>query len=130
MGQGAGGGAEPRELVAVFSVADLAASLAWYRERLGFAEAFQWGDPPFYAGVCRGAAAIHLTSDPERRAELGRSTVALTVDDADAAHRELVDRGATVTVVIDDRPYGMRDFMVEDPDGNRLAFGSILEEDA
>ncbi|HKJ25846.1 MAG TPA: VOC family protein [Myxococcota bacterium] len=127
MGAEASDGADPRECIPVFVVSDLEASLAYYREQLGFEEAFRWGEPTFYAGICRGAVAMHLTSDPDRAPRIGHGTVALTVADADAAHRELARRGARITAPIDDRPYGLRDFMVEDPDGNRLAFGSAIE---
>jgi len=127
MGVETGDGADPRECIPVFVVSDLEASLAYYREQLGFDEAFRWGEPPFYTGIRRGAVAMHLTSDPDRATRIGLGTVAFTVADADAAHRELARRGARITVAIDDRPYGLRDFMVEDPDGNRLAFGSVIE---
>jgi catechol 2,3-dioxygenase-like lactoylglutathione lyase family enzyme len=121
------GRSDPREGVAAFAVGDLEASLDYYQNQLGFEVAFRWGDPAYFAGVCRGAVTIHLTSAEDRRAAIGLSTLSLFVGDADAAHRDLVERGAHVTVEIDDRPYGLRDFMVEDPDGNRLAFGSVLE---
>ena len=122
--------ADPREGVAVFAVADVAASLAHYCDVLGFDEAFRWGEPLYYAGVCRGAVALHLTSAQDRAAARGLGTVSVFVEDADAAHRELSARGANVTVPIDDRPYGVRDFMVEDPDGNRIAWGSPMESEA
>jgi uncharacterized glyoxalase superfamily protein PhnB len=32
-------------------------------------------------------------------------------------------RGVAIAVPIADRPYGMRDFSVDDPDGHRLDFG-------
>ncbi|HKI73760.1 MAG TPA: VOC family protein [Pseudomonadales bacterium] len=49
------------------------------------------------------------------------------VDDADALHTEFVRSGARVVRGPVDNPgYGLRDFIVEDLDGNRLVFGSPL----
>lgn len=42
----------------VFAVSDLAASLAYYQDVLGFQEDFRVGN---YAGLKHGGAALHLT---------------------------------------------------------------------
>jgi hypothetical protein len=46
----------------VLYVKDLQAALAYYRNKLGFSGDFVWGDPPYYACLSRGDAAIHLNS--------------------------------------------------------------------
>lgn len=46
------------------------------------------------------------------------------VDDADAVHAEVSARGAKVLRPPADQAYGLRDFVVEDPDGHRINFGS------
>lgn len=35
-------------------------------------------------------------------------------------------KGAAITVPLDKRPYGMRDFAVDDLDGNTLVFGKAI----
>ena len=57
-----GSPSDPIEGAAVFVVKDIAASLAYYRDALGFAVAFTWGEPATYAGVCRGGVTIHLAA--------------------------------------------------------------------
>jgi catechol 2,3-dioxygenase-like lactoylglutathione lyase family enzyme len=37
----------------VLTVRDLAASIAYYRDALGFAVTFEYGQPTFYACLCR-----------------------------------------------------------------------------
>jgi len=44
----------------IFSVRDLAASVAHYRDVFGFTVTFQYGAPAFYACLCRDEVAIHL----------------------------------------------------------------------
>ena len=43
-----------------FTVRDIRASLAYYRDKLGFDIAFEYGDPIAYAGVCSGKVTLHL----------------------------------------------------------------------
>jgi uncharacterized glyoxalase superfamily protein PhnB len=49
------------------------------------------------------------------------------VDDVDALHEELVERGAEILHAPVDTEYGMRDFRVRDPHGYILAFGKVPE---
>lgn len=109
---------------AILPTRDVERSLAFFEERLGFEVAFRWGDPLYYAGVCRGALTIHLNGNSPAARPPGSAAVSVFVEDADEIHREFVARAVMISVAIDDRPYGMRDFAVEDPDGNTLNFGS------
>jgi catechol 2,3-dioxygenase-like lactoylglutathione lyase family enzyme len=115
-----------RQLVAfaaVFTVADVAASVAHYVERLGFRVQFRLGDPPSYAIIERDALSLHLMPARESPGTLGRSSVYVFVADVDALHDELRGRGGPIEVAPADFDYGMREFSVRDPDGNRLTFG-------
>ena len=46
----------------VFTVKDVMASLAYYRDKLGFDVAFEYGKPTFYVGLCSGEVTLHLIS--------------------------------------------------------------------
>jgi len=115
---------QPTECAAIFVVRDIAASLAYFQRALGFAISFTYGEPTFYAGVCRGAVAIHLQAASQTSRPPGASSLAVFVEDADDFHRELVERGARVLKPPATYPYGMCDFNVADLDGNTLIFGS------
>ena len=52
--------ADPVACAPILVVADMAASLVYYEKALGFQVAFVWGEPTYYAGVCRGALTLHL----------------------------------------------------------------------
>jgi catechol 2,3-dioxygenase-like lactoylglutathione lyase family enzyme len=118
---------QPIECAPVFVVSDLAASLAYYRDRLGFDVAFTWGEPTFYAGVCRGAVTIHLQAASQTARPAGASSLCVFVGSADDVHRELAGRGARILKPPASYPYGMRDFDVADLDGNTLVFGHPVE---
>jgi len=113
----------------VFTVGDIEASLAYYRDKLGFDVAFEWGKPmTFYAGVCSGKVTVHLVSADRTPRQAGHGAVTIDVDDVDALHADLVRRGAKVLKAPADYDYGLRDFDVADLDGNMLFFGMELKK--
>ncbi len=113
----------------VFQVHDLAQSLAFYRDVLGFTEDFAYGEPPFYAGVRHGDAALHLCSSEEGKERRGRGAAYLFCDEVDAYYAKITAGGAEVTSPLRTQPYGLRDFQIKDRDGNLLSFGVMLEEE-
>jgi uncharacterized glyoxalase superfamily protein PhnB len=68
-------------------------------------------------GECTDAVPAHELGD--------HSYVAyVTVDDIDGLYAELVSRGAPILTSPETRPWGMREFALQTPDGHRMTFGS------
>ena len=103
---------------AVFSVSDFSAALAFYRDVLGFTVEFEFGE---YAGVKTGEAILHLSGGNPKPP--GSGHVYFFCDEVDDYLETIRQAGATIRRDIEDASYGMRDFEVEDPDGNILSFG-------
>ena len=109
-----------------FLVEKLNDSLRFYEQRLGFARDFVYQE--FYASVSRDGATIHLKCAPKLAAERAHRRAGehldayLEVSGVGELHEELVGRGATITKPLERRPWGARDFYVEDPDGYILCF--------
>lgn len=114
-----------------FLVRKLDESLAFYEERLGFTRDFVYEG--FYASVSRDRAVIHLKCAPKPEAERAHRRseehldAYLIVDGVGELHDELVGRGAPITRPLEQRPWGTRDFYVEDPDGYILCFSEAAE---
>lgn len=128
-----GAGDSPRVLVArpfVF-VRDVRTACAYYADALGFTLAFDYGSPPFYAEVERDGVrmCIRHTDDPiVDAARAKREDVILAsfeVTDAKALYLELQNAGAVFAQTLRNEPYGTRSFIIEDPDGNRVAFFDV-----
>jgi uncharacterized glyoxalase superfamily protein PhnB len=109
----------------VVHVKDMPAALAYYRDKLGFTVTFTWEDPSQYVCLHLGDAAIHLNSHLPPAAPV---IVCIFCKGVDALHGHLVARGANITREIMTHPYGMRDFIVTDPDGHQLIFGQGTSE--
>jgi uncharacterized glyoxalase superfamily protein PhnB len=107
----------------VLTVQDITKSVGYYRDVLGFTVTFIYGDPTFYACMCRDEVPLHLVAASKTTRQPGQGAAAVFVRDVDALHTELSARGANIPKPPQDYAYGMRDFNVLDPDGNQLTFG-------
>jgi catechol 2,3-dioxygenase-like lactoylglutathione lyase family enzyme len=107
----------------VFVVSDIAKSIVYYRDALGFDVTFEYGDPTFYTCLCRDEVALHLLAADKTKQLPGHGGLCVFVRDVDAVHAELVERGAKVIKAPQDYAYGMRDFDLVDLDGNRITYG-------
>jgi len=110
-----------------FLVDDLDRSIGYYRDRLGFKVDFVYEG--FYASVRDRSSEIHLKHAPKieedraHRRENEHLDASIQVNGIDALYLELQERGATVIKPLERRPWNVRDFYVEDPDGYILCFG-------
>src|SRR4051812_11573214 len=113
-----------------FLVDRLEDPLAFYQQRLGFERGFVYQD--FYAGVSRDGAVIHLKCAPKFQAERAHRRseehldAYLAVSGVRDLHDEFVRRGAPIVKPLEQRPWGQRDFYVEDPDGHILCFSEAV----
>ncbi len=94
----------------------------FYVNTLGFTEEFSWEDPPSYIVLSLGSFGLHLTKSD--RIQPRRSPfVYVFVHDPDQLHALWKKRGAVKITNPENTDYGMRDFEVEDPEGNVLIIG-------
>lgn len=107
----------------VFVVSDITASIAHYRDALGFTVTFQYGDPTSYTCLCRDEVALHLLAAHRTHRLPGNGGICVFVSDVDGVYAELAGRGAKVIKPPENYDYGMRDFDVVDLDGNQMTFG-------
>ncbi|WP_429095117.1 VOC family protein [Aminobacter sp. BE322] len=126
--------AQPPILAAISAqlfVADMAVSCAFFTERLGFAVDFAYGEPPFYAQIVRDHAriALRLVCEPVfvgdiRRREhlLSASITVATASEIKELFAEFHAAGVAFHQTLRKEPWGARNFIVLDPDGNLILF--------
>ncbi len=78
----------------VFVVSDITASLAYYRDVLGFEVTFEYGQPPSYACLCRDEVGLHLLAAAVTKRLPGHGGICIFVRDVDQIYAELSGRGA------------------------------------
>jgi catechol 2,3-dioxygenase-like lactoylglutathione lyase family enzyme len=110
------------DAAAVLVVEDVARSLDYYRDKLGFDGRPYEKDPAIYGYASRERCNIHLAQG--RSHPNGFFDVYVDVDDVDDLYDELRERGAEILNAPVHTEYGLREIRVRDPDGYVLAFGT------
>jgi uncharacterized glyoxalase superfamily protein PhnB len=141
----------PYPLCIMLTCKDMAKSVGYYRDTLGFELEQSWpdGGTPMWANMMLDRQSIMLgaSMDPEQGPDCGADAdakalhgklfkefsahrsgigffVYVLVPDVDAFHKRLTKAGAKPEVQPTTQFYGIRDFSVLDPDGYRLVFYS------
>jgi catechol 2,3-dioxygenase-like lactoylglutathione lyase family enzyme len=102
----------------ILRVADIAASLRFYVDVLGFANA-PWGGADFTC-VSRDGASIYLCRGDQGR---GGAWIWVGVQDVAVLHAALIARGVAIRKPPTKHPWAL-EMELEDPDGNVLRLGS------
>jgi catechol 2,3-dioxygenase-like lactoylglutathione lyase family enzyme len=112
-------------------VTNIERSCEFFREKLGFSLVFSYGKPPYYAQVRRDAARLNLRcversvidSTLRDREELLSATMTVaSVDEIKQLFLEFQFAGVTFQKTLKKQPWGARNFVAKDPDGNLLLF--------
>ncbi len=118
--------AEPQLLVS-----DIKRSCEFFCEKLGFSLVFSYGKPPYYAQVGRDAARLNLRSVERPVIEvavrdgeelLAASMTVATAEEIKVLFLEFQSAGVAFQQKLKKQPWGARNFVARDPDGNLLLF--------
>jgi uncharacterized glyoxalase superfamily protein PhnB len=116
----------------ILNVANVAASLAYYVERLGFELVFAWCDEtgfdsprvPTFGEVRRGHAAIMLAQAAQGGPGMWIYLDVATAEELDGLQADYTRRGALIIQAPEDRPWNQREMLVQDLDGHVLRLGA------
>jgi uncharacterized glyoxalase superfamily protein PhnB len=103
-----------------FCVHDMERALAFYTTKLGFQVTFRNG--AVYTIFSRDNIEISLALD-RSGTRIGKGSCYLELEGIDSLHEELTGKGVAMTHPLKTESYGLREFMITDPDGNTLNFG-------
>lgn len=119
-----------RRATACLFVTDLDRALAFYRDVLGFDVAYTYGEPPLWGELQRDGAILNLRFvdaspwvDGVRDADQLLSAYVLTTD-ATALFVGYQARGVDFHERLQRKPWDNDEFIIRDPDGNLVLFGS------
>jgi catechol 2,3-dioxygenase-like lactoylglutathione lyase family enzyme len=107
------------------AVSDLSRALLFYCGALGFEKVFENGNPVLFAILKRDAAELHLSQNKAHMATV-QNVAHLLVSDANALYAHIEANGVRIVKAIRDADYGLRTFVMADPDGNRIDVGERL----
>jgi uncharacterized glyoxalase superfamily protein PhnB len=111
-------------VIPILNVSNVAASLEYYVELLGFDDSWHWGHPPTFGGVRTSGGEIQFCQDGQGQ----RGTwLSVWVDDVDALYERLRTAGVDIRQQPTTFEWGVRELNVADPDGHRIRFSMGTE---
>ena len=117
----------------VLLVADVVKAANYYRDQLGFTYERFWGEPPCFCMGKRDSFIVMLAQAPADARLVPHWQVVdkmwnayFWCDDVEALHAEFVRRGARIDYGLGIKPYGIKEFGIQDIDEHDIAFGQRL----
>jgi catechol 2,3-dioxygenase-like lactoylglutathione lyase family enzyme len=112
-------------IAAMLPVKDIQRACEFYTKILGFTKVFENGTPVSFVILKKDQAELHLTLQPNHAAA-SFNVAHMMVDDADALRAICQQHGLRIIKRLEDKDYGLRAFVFEDPDGNRIDVGQPI----
>lgn len=106
-------------------VKDIQKAHDFYANILGFQKTFENGNPVGFMILKRDDAELHLTLQPAHKSA-PFNVAHMLVSDVDAVHRLCSDYGLRIIKRLEAKDYGLRAFVFEDPDGNRIDVAQVI----
>jgi catechol 2,3-dioxygenase-like lactoylglutathione lyase family enzyme len=119
--------------VPVIATSDVLGTVRYFEQTLGFQKQWIWGDPPVYAGVRAGGALLYVTHDPELASTIRERRLApdifLWVSDIESVYAHHRAARANITEELTARPWGVRQYVVREPNGYLLKVAESQEKE-
>jgi predicted enzyme related to lactoylglutathione lyase len=107
-------------------VRDLPRAMRFWRDVFGMEKTFENGDPVSFVILKRDDAEVHLVLIRDHVAPQ-ENVMHMIVHGVDELYRRCqAAGGATIVKPLRDAPWGLRTFVVADPDGNRIDIGQRI----
>jgi GNAT superfamily N-acetyltransferase len=108
---------------AILAVADVSATVRFYRDKLGFTGEWLWGEPPTFGGVSWGKVGIMFCLQPALAARVEGHQHAFLVSGIDRLHERHRQNAVQFISPLEAKAWGLREYTVCDPNGYHLRFG-------
>ena len=109
-----------KNAIPILYSANVVRSLTYYTEVLGFENKWDWGNPPTFGGISRDGVQIFFC---EKGQGNPGTWLSIFVDNVDEFYEIVKAKGAIILSAPETMEWGVREMLVEDPDGHRIRFG-------
>ncbi len=118
--------AEIWAVVPVLATDDVSKTAAYYRDVLGFAMDDTVSGPD-WAMLWADRCQLFLSLNPGAAATAAGQQIMISAPGVDAVYERHKAKGAKIVSELEDKPWGLREYTVEDPNGYLLRFESHIE---
>ena len=112
-------------IAVMIPVKDMDRACNFYTDVLGFEKVFENGIPVGFMILRREQGELHLSLQKEHKAA-NFNIALMLVDNVDALHAICKQSGMRIIKGLQEKDYGLRAFVFEDPDGNRFDVGQKM----
>ena len=113
-------------IAATLPVKDIQRAAEFYVGALGFRKIFENGSPVGFMILKRDAAELHLTLQANHK-PAPFNVAHMMIEDVDSFHALCKSHGLRIIKGLQDKDYGLRAFVFEDTEGNRIDVGAPLK---
>ena len=106
----------------IFAVRDVKETIDFYQKVLGFNGPWFWGDPVTFGGIHFGDVNVMFCHQPKIAECVEGHMHWFWTEDVDGMHARHVAAGAKVVAELGNRPWNVREYAVQDPNGYHLRF--------
>jgi ribosomal protein S18 acetylase RimI-like enzyme len=109
-----------KHAVPILYSADVRKSLRYYTEVLGFESKWEWDDPPTFGGVSKNSVQIFFCKEGQGNPG---TWLSIMISNVDELYERIKSHDGKVLSSPENMDWGLREMVVEDPDGHRIRFG-------
>lgn len=108
----------------VLSVNDVAETVKYWHEVLGFPGHWTWGTPPNHGGVSWHGAFIQFSQNSEAAGRMRGQTIWIRVRNINELYQLHQDRKAEIVMHLEKQPWGFEEYVIKDLNGNYITFAA------
>lgn len=108
----------------VLSVNDVAETVKYWHEVLGFPGHWTWGTPPDHGGVSWHGAFIQFSQNSEVAGRMRGQTIWIRVRNINELYQLHQDRKAEIVMHLEKQPWGFEEYVIKDLNGNYITFAA------
>jgi GNAT superfamily N-acetyltransferase/catechol 2,3-dioxygenase-like lactoylglutathione lyase family enzyme len=109
-----------RHAVPILYSSNVLKSIHYYTEILGFENSWNWGTPPTFGGASKDGVEIFFCENGQGNPG---TWLSVFVDNVDEFYTTIKAKGANILSAPKTMEWGVREMLVEDPDGHKIRFG-------
>lgn len=106
--------------VPILYSSDVRKSITYYTDVLGFDNEWIWDHESSFGGVSKDSIEIFFCKDGQGHPG---TWIAIMVDDVDELYHRVQEKGGHVVSQPENKEWGLREMLVQDPDGHIIRFG-------
>jgi uncharacterized glyoxalase superfamily protein PhnB len=112
----------------VLSVQDVAATITYWQEVLGFPAKWTWGEPPNHGAVSWQNIHVQFSLNPKHAISSKGSSIWIRVQRLETLYRLHQERKADIVAPLENQPWGMAQYTVREINGHYLTFAGLIED--